>query len=31
VGRMVLNLPSYISATPNGIVELLKRYKIDTT
>ena len=30
VGRMVLNLPSYISATPNGIVELLKSYKIET-
>lgn len=30
VGRMTLNLPSYISATPNGIVELIKRYKIDT-
>lgn len=31
VGRMVLNLPTYISATPNGIVELIKRYKIETT
>lgn len=30
VGRMVLNLPSYISATPNGIVELLKKYNIET-
>lgn len=30
VGRMVLNLPSYISATPNGIVELLKSYNIET-
>ena len=30
VGRMSLNLPSYISATPNGIIELLKRYKIET-
>lgn len=30
VGKMVLNLPSYISATPNGIVELIKRYKIET-
>jgi methylenetetrahydrofolate dehydrogenase (NADP+)/methenyltetrahydrofolate cyclohydrolase len=30
VGRMVLSLPSYISATPNGIVELIKRYKIET-
>ncbi len=31
VGRMVLNWPSYVSATPNGIVELLKRYKIETS
>ncbi|MBL7916820.1 MAG: bifunctional methylenetetrahydrofolate dehydrogenase/methenyltetrahydrofolate cyclohydrolase FolD [Bacteroidia bacterium] len=31
VGRMVLNLPTYISATPNGIMELIKRYKIETT
>jgi methylenetetrahydrofolate dehydrogenase (NADP+)/methenyltetrahydrofolate cyclohydrolase len=30
VGRMVLNLPSYISATPNGIVRLLENYKIET-
>jgi methylenetetrahydrofolate dehydrogenase (NADP+)/methenyltetrahydrofolate cyclohydrolase len=30
VGRMTLNLPAYISATPNGIVELIKRYKIET-
>jgi methylenetetrahydrofolate dehydrogenase (NADP+)/methenyltetrahydrofolate cyclohydrolase len=30
VGRMTLNLPSYISATPNGIVELIKRYRIET-
>ncbi len=30
VGKMVLSLPSYISATPNGIVELIKRYKIET-
>ncbi len=30
VGRMVLNLPSYISATPNGILQLLKRYQIQT-
>lgn len=31
VGRMVLNLPSYISATPFGIVQLLKSYKIETS
>jgi len=30
VGRMVLNLPAYISATPYGIVQLLKNYNIDT-
>ena len=30
VGRMVIGLPSFISATPYGIVELLKRYKIET-
>src|SRR5690554_4471149 len=31
VGRLVLNWPTYVSATPNGIVELLKRYKIETS
>lgn len=31
VGRMVLGLPGFISATPNGIVELLRRYEIDIT
>ena len=30
VGRMSIGLPCYISATPNGILELLKRYKIKT-
>jgi len=30
VGCMVIGLPSYVSATPFGIVELLKRYKIET-
>jgi len=30
VGNMSLGLPTYISATPNGIMELLKRYKIET-
>lgn len=29
-GRMALGLESYIPATPNGIVELLKRYNIET-
>ena len=31
IGRMVLNLPTYIPATPAGIVELLKRYDVDTS
>jgi len=30
VGRMVIGLPAFISATPAGIMEMLKRYKIDT-
>lgn len=30
VGRMIVGLPSYISATPFGIIELLERYKIPT-
>lgn len=31
VGRMCLGLPTFISATPNGVMELLKRYDIDTS
>ncbi len=31
VGRTVIGLPSFISATPFGIVELLKRYGIETS
>ncbi len=31
VGRMSIGLPCYISATPNGILELLKRYGIETS
>ena len=31
VGRMVIGLPSLISATPYGIVELLKRDKLETS
>lgn len=31
VGRLVLDLPTYISATPYGIVQLLERYKIETS
>lgn len=30
VGRLVLNLPTYVSATPYGIVHLLERYNIPT-
>jgi len=30
VGRMSLGLPAFVSATPNGILELLKRYDIIT-
>jgi methylenetetrahydrofolate dehydrogenase (NADP+) / methenyltetrahydrofolate cyclohydrolase len=31
VGRMCLGLPTFISATPNGVMELLKRYSIPTS
>jgi methylenetetrahydrofolate dehydrogenase (NADP+)/methenyltetrahydrofolate cyclohydrolase len=31
VGKMVLGLPSFVSATPWGIIELLKRYDIETS
>lgn len=31
LGRMVIGLPAYISATPAGIMELIKRYKIETS
>ena len=30
VGRMSIGLPCYISATPNGIMELFRRYHIET-
>ncbi len=30
VGRMTLNMPGYIPATPKGILEIIKRYKIET-
>jgi methylenetetrahydrofolate dehydrogenase (NADP+)/methenyltetrahydrofolate cyclohydrolase len=30
VGRMALNLPTYLPATPYGIMQLLERYKIET-
>ena len=29
-GKMALNLPTFISATPYGIMELLERYNVDT-
>ena len=31
VGRMALNLPCYLPATPSGILQLLKRYNIPTS
>lgn len=31
VGRMAIGLPCFISATPKGILELLKRYDIQTS
>lgn len=31
VGRLVLGIPTFLSATPYGIVELLKRYRIPTS
>lgn len=30
VGNLILGLPTYVSATPNGIMELLRRYQIET-
>ncbi|HTO36795.1 MAG TPA: tetrahydrofolate dehydrogenase/cyclohydrolase catalytic domain-containing protein [Brumimicrobium sp.] len=31
LGRMVLNLPGFLPATPAGILELLKRYNVETS
>lgn len=31
VGKLALNLPTFISATPFGILELLERYNIETS
>ena len=31
VGKMTLNLPTFLPATPYGIIELLKRYQIETS
>ena len=30
VGRMAIGLPAFVSATPQGIMELLRRYEIET-
>ena len=30
LGKMMIGLPAFISATPKGIVEILKRYNIET-
>ena len=31
IGKMALNLPTYLPATPAGILELLARYKVETS
>ena len=31
VGRLAIGLPCFVSATPNGILQLLKRYDIETS
>ena len=31
IGKMVIGLPGFLPATPYGIVELIKRYKIETS
>lgn len=31
IGKMVLNQPTYLPATPMGIMELLKRYEVETS
>lgn len=31
VGRMALNLPGFLPATPYGIIQLLQRYNVETT
>lgn len=31
IGRMAKGLPAYISATPQGVLEMLKRYNIETS
>jgi methylenetetrahydrofolate dehydrogenase (NADP+)/methenyltetrahydrofolate cyclohydrolase len=31
VGRMALNLPTFLPATPAGIIEILERYEVETS
>ena len=31
IGKMCLNLPTFLPATPNGVLEMLKRYSIETS
>ena len=31
IGKMCLNLPTFLPATPNGVLEMLKRYNIETS
>jgi methylenetetrahydrofolate dehydrogenase (NADP+)/methenyltetrahydrofolate cyclohydrolase len=31
IGRMALNLPTFLPATPAGILELLERYEVETS
>ena len=31
IGKMCLNLPTFLPATPNGVLEMLKRYDIETS
>ena len=31
IGRMALNIPTFLPATPSGILELLKRYSVETS
>ncbi len=31
VGKMAKNLPAYIAATPYGIIQLIERYKVETS
>jgi methylenetetrahydrofolate dehydrogenase (NADP+)/methenyltetrahydrofolate cyclohydrolase len=31
IGKMCLNLPTFLPATPNGVLEMLKRYNVETS